>query len=94
MLKQWAVSKNQNSTNLKSDSDFIWFLSDCVVNVLSGNVPVNKNELKKFKNILRKLSDRKIGKSQRTKLFLSPSGIKLILLIAKPCAAYLEKNAH
>ena len=29
MLKQWAVSENQNSKSLITDSDFIWFLSDC-----------------------------------------------------------------
>ena len=50
MLKQWANStKNSNiDFRLFSDSDFIWFLSDCVMNVLSGVVPVNKKELKKF----------------------------------------------
>ena len=49
MLKQWANSTNKNSNidfRLFSDSDFIWFLSDCVMNVLSGVVPVNKKELK------------------------------------------------
>ena len=45
MLKQWANSTNKNSTiesKLLRDGDFIWFLSDCVMNVLSGVVPVNK----------------------------------------------------
>ena len=51
MLKQWANGTNKNSNidfRLFSDSDFIWFLSDCVMNVLSGVVPINKKELKKF----------------------------------------------
>ena len=41
MLKQWANSRNKNSniqSKLVRDSDFIWFLSDCVMNVLSGVV--------------------------------------------------------
>ena len=51
MLKQWANSTNKNSnieSELLEDGDFIWFLSDCVINVLFGVVPVNKKELKKF----------------------------------------------
>ena len=53
MLKQWANSTNKNSnieSELLKDGDFIWFLSDCLMNVLSGVVPVNKKELKKFDN--------------------------------------------
>ena len=83
MLKQWANSTNKNSNidfRLFSDSDFIWFLSDCVMNVLSGVVPVNKKELKKFEKILRQLSNRKVGKTERLKLIKSPSGISLIQL--------------
>ena len=39
MLKQWANNTNKKSNlefKLDRDSDFIWFLSDCVMNVLSG----------------------------------------------------------
>ena len=81
MLKQWANSTNKNSNidfRLFSDSDFIWFLSDCVMNVLSGVVPVNKKELKKFEKFLRQLL--KVGKTERLKLIKSPSGISLIQL--------------
>ena len=59
MLNKWANSTNKNSnieSKLVRDGDFIWFLSDCVMNVLSGVVPVNKKELKKFEKTLRTLS--------------------------------------
>ena len=94
MLKQWANSTNKNSNidfRLFSDSDFIWFLSDCVMNVLSGVVPVNKKELKKFEKTLRQLS---IRKTERLKIIQSPSGNNLIQLIALPCIEYIEQNAY
>ena len=96
MLKQWAKSTNKNFINeskLVRDSDFIWFLSDCVMSVLPGVVPVNKKELKKFEKTLRQLSNRKIGKTERLKLIQSSSGTNLIQLIALPCIEYLDQNA-
>ena len=75
MLKQWANSTNKNSNiefKLVRDSDFIWFLSDCGMNVLSGVVPVNKKELKKPEKTLRTLSNRKVGKTERLKKFNLP----------------------
>ena len=67
------------------------------MNVLSGVVPVNKKELKKFEKTLRQLSNRKVGKTERLKLgklIKSPSGISVIQLIAIPCIEYLEQNAY
>ena len=51
MLKQWANNRNQNTAQIKTlhQGDFIWFLSDCVMNVLSGVVPINKVEFKKIR---------------------------------------------
>ena len=94
MLKQWAKSSNKNSiieSKLVRDSDFIWFLSDCVMSLLSGVVPVKKNELKKFERTLRQLSNGKVGKTEQLKLIQSPSGTSLIQLIALPCIEYLEQ---
>ena len=60
MLKQWANKRNENTAQIEilNQGDFIWFLSDCVMNVLSGVVPINKVEFKKIENPLRKLADR------------------------------------
>ena len=51
MLKRRCVSSNPKMRDkrifLAQDIDFIWFLSDCNMNVLSGVVSVNKNEVQK-----------------------------------------------
>ena len=82
MLKQWANKRNENTAQIEilHQGDFIWFLSDCVMNVLSGVTPINKVELKKFEKPLRKLADRRVEKSERIKIFRSDSGIRLIKL--------------
>ena len=96
MLKQWTNKRNENTAQIEilHKVDFIWFLVDCVMNVLSGVVPINKVELKKFEKPLRTLADRQVGKSERINIFRSDSGIRLIKLIALPCIAFLEENVH
>ena len=64
------------------------------MNVLSGVVSIKKVELKKFEKSLGKLADRRVEKKERIKIFRSDSGISLIKLIALPCFAFLEQNAH
>ena len=95
MLKQWANKRNENTAQIEilHQGDFIWFLRECVMNVLSAVVPINKVELKKFEKSLQKLADRRVEKRERIKIFRSDSGIRLIKLIALPCIAFLEQNA-
>ena len=95
-LKQWANRRNENTAQIEilHQGDFIWFLSDCVMNELSGVVPVNNVEFKKFEKPLPKIADRRVGKSERIKIFQSHSGIRLIKLIALPCIAFLKQKAH
>ena len=64
MLKQWANKRNEKTAKIKTlqQGDFIWFLSDCVMNVLSGVVPINEVELKKLEKPIRKLADRRVEK--------------------------------
>ena len=66
MVKQWANKRNEETAQIKTlqQGEVIWFLSDCVMNVLSGVVPINKVELKKFEKPLRKLADRRVEKSE------------------------------
>ena len=98
MLKRWCVSSNPKSSGkrifLAQDIDFIWFLSDCVMNVLSGVVSINKKELQKFESQLRQLSEKHFSALQRSKLFQTTRGHSLIRLIARPCLEYLKKNAN
>ena len=71
MLKQWANKRNENTAQIEilHQGDFIWFLSDCVMNVLSGVVPINKVELKNFEKPLRKLADRRVEKVRESESF-------------------------
>ena len=98
MLKRWCVNSNPKSRGkrifLDQDFDFIWFLSDCVMNVLSGVVPINKTELQKFESQQRQLSEKIFNALQRSKLFQTTRVHSLIRLIAKPCLEYLKKNAN
>ena len=62
MLKRWCVNSNTKSKSkrifLAQDIEFIWFLSDCVMNVLSGDVPINNKELQQFEPQLRQISEK------------------------------------
>ena len=98
MLKRWCVNSNPKSKSkrifLAQDIEFIWFLSDCVMNVLSGVVPINKKELQQFEPQLRQLSEKYFSALERSKLFQTTRGHSLIQLIARPCLEYLQKNAN
>ena len=94
MLKRWCVSSNPKSRGkqifLAQDIDFIWFLSDCVMNVLSGVVPINKTEMEKFESQLRQLSEKHFNALQRSKFFQATNKYKPrfedgdLVRIAKP----------
>ena len=53
---------------MRTELPFIWFFSDCVMNVLAGVVPINKAKMEKFETQLRQLSNKTFSsesKSQR-----------------------------
>ena len=97
MLKRWCVNSNPKKSKrifLAQDIESIWFLSDCVMNVLSGVVPINKKELQQFEPQLRQLSEKYFSALERSKLFQTTREHSLIQLIARPCLEYLQKNAN
>ena len=98
MLKRWCVGSNPKSRGkrnfLAQDIDFIWFLSDCVMNVRSRVVSINKTELQKFESQLQQLSEKHFNALKRSKLFQTTRGHSLIRLIARPCLEYVKKNAN
>ena len=95
-LKHWpqTTSKTERKKIICSDKEFIIFLAECVHNTLSGIVPVQQKELEKFETLLRELSAKSIINKRRSDLFCSTQGLRLIQLIALPCAAYLLENAY
>ena len=72
MLKQWANKNHDNTVQIKTlhQGKLIWFLSDCVMSVLSGVVPINKVEFKKLEKPLRKLAVRRVEKMRESKIFI------------------------
>ena len=71
MLKQWANKRNENTAQIEilHQGDFIWFLSDCVMNVLSGVVPIKKVELKNSRNHYVNLKTGELKKVRESKFF-------------------------
>ena len=71
MLKQWANKRKENTAQIEilHQGDFIWFLTDCVMNVLSGVVPINKVELKKTRNYYVNLQTGELKKVRESKFF-------------------------
>ncbi len=63
---------------LHCDADFITFLSECVTNILNGNVVIRKKTIMKYYNEMRILSDPKIPMSNRREILSSDKGLHLI----------------
>ena len=62
MLEFFCVSRNPNLKTerniLTTNLDYIWFLSHCVMNVLSGVMLINKAKNEKFEAVLQQLSNK------------------------------------
>ena len=73
-----AVISNCNKDLLNS-------ISECVLNVLNGNIRLSdcaKRKLKKYKSSLRSLADRRLPRSAKTKIIVQRGGFLLPLLSA------------
>ncbi len=60
-----------------SNSDQVKAITDCVRNVMKGNVPVTreqKHKLKSYKRILRKLMNKKVGINKRKHILVNQKG--------------------
>jgi hypothetical protein len=57
-------------------------ISDCVLNVLNGNLPCNTSKLRKHKVALRKVSDRHVSLSGKKRLIVPRGGLLLPQLSA------------
>ena len=60
-----------------SDTDLIYLLSECAVNILKGNVKltkINKAKLRKHSGKLRKLASKKINLNKRREIIQKGSG--------------------
>ena len=67
------------------NKDLLHSISECVLNVLNGNIRLSdcaKRKLKKYKSSLRSLVDRRLPRSAKTKLIVQRGGFLLPILSA------------
>ncbi len=86
LKKLSCVNKKQRCNVIKqSDRDFIKCLCECGHNILKGNIKINskeKQELKKYKNTLRKLVFNKNSLNHQKKYLVQQKGGIIPLLIS------------
>jgi len=96
LKKLSKANKKQQCIIVKtSDVDFVKCLCECAYNILKGNISINLNEkivLSKYKNILRKLIDKKISLDQKKKCLITQKG-GIIPLIISPILAAIASLA-
>lgn len=84
ILKLLSKSKPRQRKEIikKASPDVIKTISECSLNVLNGNLrltPTQKRKLKKHKNSLRRLAQRKISTNKRRKIIQSGGFLPLLL---------------
>lgn len=83
-LVQSAKPKLRKNIILHCDLDLIKTITECVYNILNGNFPLKeceKEKLKKFKAVLRKLSNTKGGLNNNRKAISQTGGAFLPVLL-------------
>lgn len=83
-LLQSAKPKLRKSIVANCELDFINTLVECVFNSVNGNIPLTeaeKQKLKKFKTLLRKILKTKGGLCQKRKLIVQSGGGFLPVLL-------------
>lgn len=68
----------------KGSNDLIKCICECSLNMLNGNISISKthkNKLKRYKRILRLISDKKRGVNSKKKIIVQSGGSFLLSLI-------------
>lgn len=89
-LVQVAKPKLRKSIILHCDLDLIKTIDECIFNTLHGNIPLadsEKEKLKKFKSILRKILSTKGGLNKKRKVISQHGGSFLPPLLEPIVAA-------
>ena len=80
-----ARSKLRNAIISNCNNDLLYIISECVLNVLNGNIRLTdcaKRKLKKYRSSLRSLVDRSLPSSAKAKLIVQRDGFLFPLLSA------------
>lgn len=73
------------------ENAFIKFLSECIANILNGNVRIRKNDLFKFQNEMDHLKKKSLSPTVRREIFTSPRGLLLLSIISDPIQQHFKK---
>lgn len=95
MLKQMLKEPKQKQLLFLRDAEreHIAFQCECAINVLNGNVPINKQKLEPFEDILRVLVSKRTTEQQKRKSLSTYRGLELIRFISTPCLKHLNQNS-
>ena len=80
-----AAPKLRKAIILNGDKQLVNSICECVLNVLNGNVELSscvKRKLRKHKNVLRKVVDKRVSLSGKKKAIVQRGGFLLPLLSA------------
>ena len=80
-----AAPKLRKAITLNGDKQLVNSICECVLNVLNGNVMLSdfvKRKLRKHKNVLRKVVDKRVSLSGKKKVIVQRGGFLLPLLSA------------
>ena len=78
--------KFQPAFLLHCPKEFIRFFSECIVNLIKGNLTgLRRNQFTRFQEQLRKLTSKSTTLSSRRLLLGSKAGITILIYIYQPC---------
>ena len=87
-LQRWSKLKHeQKHSVLTHDEEFSHFIVECILNILSGVIPVDIEQLQQFETELRQLALK--TNKKKIKILKSHRGNQLILFISQPCSKIL-----
>ena len=91
ILKAFKVSKRAKLSQQvkKADKETIQLLTECVINVLNGIIPIEKRRIVQFEREMKLLRRKSLSYSVRCKTLSSAKGLKLLSIIIPAAVAYL-----
>ena len=73
-----------------ASKNFIQFLCECFLNVVNGNVAINKKLVETHKKSFRKIISKRTGLKEKKRIFCRES--ELLKTVSFPCYSYLMES--
>ena len=93
-MLQLSETQQRHFLQNEASEDFLKFLSECFLNVYQGNVPTNRNYVKKYEKPFRMILNPKISYKKRRQIF--SDNLRLTRTVTISCGKFLESlhNVH